>query len=63
MRSSSSDGRSAEHVADLEVNEPLRLPGASVYLLGHGSADPDRYTDKYGAAQTTASRSCPTTRS
>ncbi len=36
----------------LEVNDPLRLPGASVYLLGHGYAPVLRYTDRYGVTQT-----------
>ena len=36
----------------LEVNEPLRLPGANVYLLGHGYAPVMRYTDRYGVSQT-----------
>jgi cytochrome c biogenesis protein len=36
----------------LEVNEPLRLHGANVYLLGHGYAPILRYTDRYGQAQT-----------
>ncbi|MFC0526859.1 cytochrome c biogenesis protein ResB [Phytohabitans kaempferiae] len=35
------------------VNSPLRLDGASVYLLGHGYAPVVRYTDRYGQAQTT----------
>jgi cytochrome c biogenesis protein len=35
------------------VNSPLRLDGASVYLLGHGYAPVIRYTDRYGQAQTT----------
>ncbi len=37
----------------LEVNDPLRLDGGNVYLLGHGYAPVLRYTDRYGAAQTT----------
>ena len=36
----------------LEVNDPLRLRGANVYLLGHGYAPILRYTDRYGASQT-----------
>ncbi len=32
----------------LEVNEPLRLDGAGVYLLGHGYAPILRYTDRNG---------------
>jgi cytochrome c biogenesis protein len=34
------------------VNDPLRLPGATVNLLGHGYAPVLRYTDRYGQAQT-----------
>jgi cytochrome c biogenesis protein len=37
----------------VEVNAPLRLSGANVYLLGHGYAPVLRYTDRYGRAQTT----------
>jgi cytochrome c biogenesis protein len=36
----------------LEVNDPLRMPGATVYLLGHGYAPILRYTDTYGHSQT-----------
>jgi cytochrome c biogenesis protein len=36
----------------LEVNKPLRLPHANVYLLGHGYAPIVKYTDKYGVSQT-----------
>jgi cytochrome c biogenesis protein len=36
----------------LEVNDPLRLSGANVYLLGHGYAPILRYTDRYGVSQT-----------
>jgi len=35
----------------LEVNDPLRLGGANVYLLGHGYAPVLRYTDRYGVTQ------------
>ena len=38
----------------LEVNHPLRLDGANVYLLGHGYAPILRYTDRYGVVQTAA---------
>ncbi|MER7164636.1 cytochrome c biogenesis protein ResB, partial [Micromonospora sp. NPDC000207] len=38
--------------ADFSVNSPLRLDGASVYLLGHGYAPIIRYTDRNGRAQT-----------
>ncbi len=36
----------------LKVNDPLRLPKANVYLLGHGYAPIIKYTDKYGVSQT-----------
>jgi cytochrome c biogenesis protein len=39
-------GRSSSHL--LQVNDPLRLDGANVSLLGHGYAPILRYTDKYG---------------
>jgi cytochrome c biogenesis protein len=32
----------------LQVNDPLRLNGANIYLLGHGYAPILRYTDRYG---------------
>jgi cytochrome c biogenesis protein len=34
------------------VNNPLRLDGAAVYLLGHGYAPVVRYTDRTGRTQT-----------
>jgi cytochrome c biogenesis protein len=34
------------------VNDPLRLSGATVNLLGHGYAPILRYTDRFGAQQT-----------
>ncbi|ADD40537.1 cytochrome c biogenesis protein ResB [Stackebrandtia nassauensis] len=37
----------------LEVNHPLELDGASVFLLGHGYAAEIEFTDKYGNKQTT----------
>jgi cytochrome c biogenesis protein len=43
----------AERPYRLEVNHPLRLDGANVYLLGHGYAPILRYTDTYGVTQTT----------
>jgi cytochrome c biogenesis protein len=36
----------------LQVNDPLRVDGASVYLVGHGYAPVIRYTDRYGRSQT-----------
>jgi cytochrome c biogenesis protein len=35
----------------LRVNDPLRMPKANVYLLGHGYAPVIRYTDRYGKSQ------------
>jgi cytochrome c biogenesis protein len=46
-------GNGPERAQGVEVNHPLRLPGANVYLLGHGYAPVVRYTDRYGKAQTT----------
>jgi cytochrome c biogenesis protein len=39
--------------ANFSVNDPLRLDGANVYLLGHGYAPMIRYTDRTGRSQTT----------
>lgn len=36
----------------LAVNQPLRLDGANIYLLGHGYAPVLRYTDRFGVSQT-----------
>ncbi|WBB65497.1 cytochrome c biogenesis protein ResB [Micromonospora sp. WMMD812] len=44
----------ATRTADFSVNSPLRLDGASVYLLGHGYAPVIRYTDRYGRSQVSA---------
>jgi cytochrome c biogenesis protein len=44
------DGRSGER--SVGVNNPLRLGGATVYLLGHGYAPVVRYTDRTGRSQT-----------
>jgi cytochrome c biogenesis protein len=46
------DGDGPTHSARFTVNDPLRLKGASVYLLGHGYAPVIRYTDRYGQSQT-----------
>src|SRR5258706_16049495 len=43
-------GTETHHV--LQVNDPLRLDGANVSLLGHGYAPVLRYTDKYGKSHT-----------
>jgi cytochrome c biogenesis protein len=46
------DGRPAREV-NFSVNDPLRLGGANVYLLGNGYAPIVRYTDRYGQTQET----------
>jgi cytochrome c biogenesis protein len=38
--------------ANIEVNAPLRLPHANVYLIGHGYAPIVKFTDKYGKSET-----------
>ncbi|MFK3981635.1 cytochrome c biogenesis protein ResB [Micromonospora sp. NPDC050397] len=45
----------AQRPADFSVNSPLRLNGASVYLLGHGYAPVIRYTDRNGKSITVTS--------
>jgi cytochrome c biogenesis protein len=45
---------------EFSVNHPLRLPGANVYLLGHGYAPVLKYTDRYGQSQTTVVPFLPT---
>jgi cytochrome c biogenesis protein len=42
----------AQRPVRIEVNHPLRVAGAGVYLLGHGYAPVIRYTDRYGRSQT-----------
>ncbi|HEV7896438.1 MAG TPA: cytochrome c biogenesis protein ResB [Planosporangium sp.] len=42
----------AERPARIEVNHPLRVSGAGVYLLGYGYAPVIRYTDRFGHSQT-----------
>jgi cytochrome c biogenesis protein len=46
------EGNAATQPDRIEVNSPLRLSGANVYLLGHGYAPILRYTDRYGVSQT-----------
>ena len=47
----------------LSVNDPLRLPDANVYLLGHGYAPIVKYTDRYGhSVRPRSRRSCRRTR-
>jgi len=46
--------------ADFSVNDPLRMAGANVYLLGHGYAPVLRYTDRFGRAQTAVAPFLPT---
>jgi cytochrome c biogenesis protein len=44
------DGRT--ETRSFSVNDPLRLPGAKVNLIGHGYAPVLRYTDRFGQQQT-----------
>ncbi|BCJ38162.1 cytochrome c biogenesis protein [Actinocatenispora thailandica] len=46
-------GQGGSHKYDLSVNHPLRINGASVYLVGNGYSPVIRYTDRYGRTQTT----------
>jgi cytochrome c biogenesis protein len=46
------EGDGPTRTASFSVNDPLRLDGASVYLLGHGYAPILRYTDRFGRTQT-----------
>jgi len=46
------EGEGPARSESFSVNEPLRLDGASVYLLGHGYAPIVRYTDRFGRTQT-----------
>ncbi len=39
----------------IEVNAPLRLPRANVYLVGHGYAPILKFTDQYGKTETITS--------
>jgi cytochrome c biogenesis protein len=50
MRYETTGGRAGER--EVAVNHPLRLDGATVYLLGRGYAPVVRYTDRTGRAQT-----------
>jgi cytochrome c biogenesis protein len=47
-----SEAGEAPRPVDFTVNSPLRLDGASMYLLGEGYAPVLRYTDRYGQSQT-----------
>ncbi|HZE38840.1 MAG TPA: cytochrome c biogenesis protein ResB [Stackebrandtia sp.] len=47
------DGAAPTTPYDLQVNHPLELSGASVFLLGHGYAPVITYQDRYGDKQTT----------
>ncbi|MBG0565322.1 cytochrome c biogenesis protein ResB [Actinoplanes aureus] len=47
----SEDG-GADQIRSFTVNDPLRLDGANVYLLGQGYAPVLRFTDRYGVQQT-----------
>jgi cytochrome c biogenesis protein len=44
----------------LKVNDPLRLPGANVYLLGHGYAPILKFTDRFGHSFTSSAAFTPT---
>jgi cytochrome c biogenesis protein len=46
------DREDPPRTTDFTVNDPLRLHGTNVHLLGHGYAPILRYTDRYGQAQT-----------
>jgi cytochrome c biogenesis protein len=48
-------GQGGSHKYNLSVNHPLRINGASVYLVGNGYSPVIRYTDRYGRTQTTTS--------
>lgn len=45
------EGQAPHEPYRLEVNHPLELDGASVFLLGHGYAPIISYTDRYGVTQ------------
>ncbi|WP_433618897.1 cytochrome c biogenesis protein ResB [Dactylosporangium sp. CA-139114] len=51
------NGKSSER--RLQVNDPLRLDGANVSLLGHGYAPVLRYTDRYGKTSENVSNFLP----
>jgi cytochrome c biogenesis protein len=42
----------SDRVRSFTVNDPLRLDGAGVHLIGHGYAVVLRYTDRFGESQT-----------
>jgi cytochrome c biogenesis protein len=44
-------GPESPHRESFSVNDPLRLDGVNVYLLGHGYAPVIRYTDRNGRTQ------------
>ncbi|MEV0713810.1 cytochrome c biogenesis protein ResB [Asanoa sp. NPDC050611] len=46
------EGDGPTRKTSFSVNDPLRLDGASVYLLGHGYAPILSYTDRFGKTQT-----------
>jgi cytochrome c biogenesis protein len=58
VRHDDGSGR-AEQPATIGVNNPLRLRGATAYLLNHGYAPEFRYTDKYGTHFSGASPALP----
>jgi cytochrome c biogenesis protein len=46
------EGAGPERLRSFTVNDPLRLDGAGVHLIGHGYAMVLRYTDRFGESQT-----------
>src|SRR4029453_7112633 len=47
-----SENNGPDRTREFTVNDPLRLDGANVYLLGHGYAPVLKYTDRHGVQQT-----------
>jgi cytochrome c biogenesis protein len=47
-----SEDNRPDQVRKFTVNDPLRLHGANVHLIGHGYAISLKYTDRFGVAQT-----------
>jgi cytochrome c biogenesis protein len=47
-----SEDNGPDETREFTVNDPLRLHGANVHLIGHGYAVELRYTDRFGEAQT-----------
>ncbi len=47
-----SENNGPDETRKFTVNDPLRLDGANVYLLGHGYAPVLKFTDRYGVSTT-----------